>query len=321
MNSPANSPFTVRFRGVRGSIPVPADAQRRYGGNTSCLEVRCGEQLLILDAGTGLRTLGDDLLRAPNPCPIEAAILLSHTHWDHIQGLPFFAPAYRDHNRVTLYAPHRRAAQVQSALDNQMHPIHFPVPMEEMRGLRPVEQLSPSATRIGAVEIETIELNHPGGCAGFKLRFGEAAIAYLPDHEPYRAPAGQLPPSAQRQLIKFLHGVDVLILDTQYTAEEYEKRAGWGHGCLPDSVRLALDAAARHLVLFHHDPTHTDEELDAMVATARAMANGSGLTIEAAAENQVLTIDQPQPCPVPIPPTHHPTQNLPPLACAAERHH
>jgi phosphoribosyl 1,2-cyclic phosphodiesterase len=173
-----------------------------------------------------------------------------------------------------------------------MDPMHFPVGLQQLRGLQPLQELPADAGRIGDIVVETIELNHPGGCDGFKLRIGGTSIAYLPDHEPY-PDCGATDAAialARQKLIDFVHGVDLLILDTQYTADEYEKRIGWGHGCLTDSVRLALDAEAKRLMLFHHDPAHTDDEIDAMIHDARRHANGFDLIIEAAAEGQVLTL-------------------------------
>ncbi len=285
--------ITVQFRGVRGSIPAPAPENMRYGGNTSCVEIRYADQLLILDAGSGIRVLGDELVQSAQENPIEATLLLSHSHWDHIQGLPFFAPGYSPDNRINIFAECGRGEQLQRALEAQMAPEHFPVRLQQMRALQPVRELSRETTKLGSLLVRTTRLNHPGGCTGFRIESAAGHVAYLPDHEPYRNNAGQSngsADSAQPELIEFLRGVDLLILDTQYTAQEYAKRAGWGHGCLPDSVDLAIEAGARRLLFFHHDPSHNDRQLDEMVEIARPMAFGSPLVIDAASEHEIISL-------------------------------
>ena len=282
--------MTVRFRGVRGSIPAPASENIRYGGNTSCVEIRYHDELLILDAGSGIRLLGDELIQNGQTDPIEATLLLSHSHWDHIQGLPFFAPGYSPKNRIAIFGACGRVDQLHLALVAQMTPSHFPVNLEQMRGLGKVRELSPGATKLGTFLVRTTQLNHPGGCTGFRIESAAGHVAYLPDHEPYRNNGAQEANTLQQEIIEFVRGADLLILDTQYTADEYSRRVGWGHGCLPDSVQLAIDAGVRRLFLFHHDPTHNDQQLDHMIETARAMAVGSSLLIEAASENEIVSL-------------------------------
>ena len=282
--------MTVRFRGVRGSIPAPAPENMRYGGNTSCVEIRCDDQLLILDAGSGIRGLGDELLQNAQGNPVEATLLLSHSHWDHIQGLPFFTPGYSPKNRITVFGACGRGEQLQRALATQMTPPHFPVGLEQMRGLEAVRELSSETTKVGNLLVRTTPLNHPGGCTGFRIACAAGHVAYLPDHEPYRNNEDQSGNLAQRALIEFVRGVDLLILDTQYTPDEYDRRIGWGHGCLPDSVQLAIDSGARRLLLFHHDPSHDDRQLDHMVEVASATAAGSPLILDAASEHEVISL-------------------------------
>jgi len=288
--SPKN--LAVRFWGARGSIPSPAQENMRYGGNTSCVELRCGDQILILDAGSGLRPLGQALVDRAGGGPINATLLLSHTHWDHIQGLPFFAPGYSAQNQIRILGHHGWELRLQNALVNQMSPAHFPVALEQMHGLRAVEALGPGTTELGDFLIQTVQLNHPGGCAGFRIEAPAGAVGYLPDHEPYRIEnrQGETVLSLHRELVEFIRSLDILILDTQYTAAEYTGRVGWGHGCLPDSVQLAMEAGVRRLILFHHDPSHGDEQIDQMLATARALALGSGLAIDAATENETILL-------------------------------
>jgi phosphoribosyl 1,2-cyclic phosphodiesterase len=288
----ATDNLTIRFRGVRGSLPSPSPANLRYGGNTACLEVRYREELLILDAGSGLRALGEELLGAFGPAAIEANLLVSHTHWDHIQGLPFFTPGYLPQNNISIYAAFAGAERLHRALSNQMSPLHFPVGLLQMQGLRPPRELLPGASTLGSFVVRTMQLNHPGGCTGFRIEAGGRAFAYLPDHEPYGRKPDGVSGRSYDALIRFVSGVDLLVLDTQYTEEEYALRVGWGHGCLPDSVKLAVEAGVPRLFLFHHDPSHDDSRIDTMVEKARELAAGSNTVVEAAAENVEIHLRQ-----------------------------
>jgi phosphoribosyl 1,2-cyclic phosphodiesterase len=295
MTSQSDFPsIKIRFRGVRGSTPSPGPTTARYGGNTSCIEVRAGSDILILDAGTGIRSLGADLVGEFGLRPIHASVLISHTHWDHIQGLPFFAPGFVTKNRIRLIAPKNQSAKLKRALANQMEPIHFPVGVKEMRGLGEVEELPSDTAVIGTFTIGVTELNHPGGCAGFRIEANGASLAYLPDHEPFY-PLDLAPENTDAQLrcealIEFVRNVDLLILDAQYTAAEYPQRIGWGHGRLPDTVALATEAGVKHLALFHHDPAHDDDQIDAMVENARKLAHPTTMIISVASENDTISL-------------------------------
>jgi phosphoribosyl 1,2-cyclic phosphodiesterase len=294
MGHPDTSSLTIRFRGVRGSIPSPGMETSRYGGNTSCVELRTGEDILILDAGTGIRSLGNDLNEEFGSQPVKANLLISHTHWDHIQGLPFFAPLYSSQNRIRVIGANRDSSTIEEALRDQMRPIYFPVGLDQMPGLVGVEQLTSNEIRLGEFVMAITALNHPGGCAGFRIAARGATVAYLPDHEPYHSlsrPGGDLESERRREeLAQFVRGVDLLILDTQYTHLEYPRRIGWGHGCMPDSVALAIEADARQLSFFHHDPSHHDTQIDAMVNDARKLVGLSQLRISAAVEMQALML-------------------------------
>jgi phosphoribosyl 1,2-cyclic phosphodiesterase len=295
MTSQSDFPsIKIRFRGVRGSTPSPGPTTARYGGNTSCIEVRAGSDILILDAGTGIRSLGADLVGEFGSRPIHASVLISHTHWDHIQGLPFFAPGFVAKNRIRLIAPKNQSAKLKRALANQMEPIHFPIGLKQMWGLREVEELASDNAMLGPFSIRSTELNHPGECAGFRIEAGGASLAYLPDHEPFYA-RGTVPKNAAAQLrtealIEFVREVDMLILDAQYTSAEYPQRIGWGHGCLPETVGLARKAGVKHLVLFHHDPSHDDDQVDAMVETSRELARPTEMLISAAKETDTIIL-------------------------------
>lgn len=282
------------FHGVRGSTPAPGTATARYGGNTSCVEIRTNDQILILDAGTGIRGLGDNLITAFGSRPIKASLLISHTHWDHIQGLPFFAPAYFANNDIRLFAAKGDRQKVEQGLRNQMDTIHFPVGLEHLTGIRAIEEFDSNDVTLGDFRIRVVALNHPGGCAGFRIDAAGGSVAYLPDHEPGEE---------NLKLNEFAQGVDLLILDTQYTESEYLAHRGWGHGCLSASVQFAIGAKARELVLFHHDPSHTDYHIDQMIERGRALAGASGLIVSAASENRnaILFESTAPKCPSPPP--------------------
>lgn len=299
-NPPAMSSFDssgliVRFRGVRGSIPSPGFDTARYGGNTSCVELRSGKEILILDAGTGIRSLGTDLIEQFGSRSIRANLLISHTHWDHIQGLPFFAPLYAPQNRIRIIGANGDLSALERALRNQMQSMHFPIALDEMRGMAGFAHLNSDCTQLGEFQVGRMALNHPGGCAGFRIVARDATVAYLPDHEPYRhsrnGDNGAKGETRREALVHFIRDADLLILDTQYTEREYQKRIGWGHGCLTDSVALAIDAGVRRLLFFHHDPSHDDDQIDEMVTAAKKLARSSRLVIEAAEEDQSIALD------------------------------
>ena len=286
--------LTLRFRGVRGSTPAPGSDTVRYGGNTSCVELIADDETLILDAGSGIRALGADMIERCGSGRVEATILISHTHWDHIQGLPFFAPAFSAKNRIRIITARGKGATLERALRNQLDPINFPVGLDQMRGLGRIEELASDHVALGPLMIQVTDLSHPGGCAGFRIEANGVSIAYLPDHEPFESICVPMRTTAsearRKELANFIRGVDLLILDTQYTETEYRQKIGWGHGCLPDSVALALEADAQQLVLFHHDPAHSDDQIDAMVDQARRLAPRS-LIITAAAENETISLN------------------------------
>jgi phosphoribosyl 1,2-cyclic phosphodiesterase len=293
MSTSANNSLTVSFRGVRGSMPSPGMSTARYGGNTSCVEVRSGNEILILDSGTGIRALGTDLINEFGSGPIEATLLISHTHWDHIQGLPFFAPAYAKQNQIRVMAAKGAGETVKRALHNQMDPIHFPVGFDHLLGLSNVEELAADDEALGKFRVRVTGLNHPGGCAGFRIEANGGSLAYLPDHEPFESLSKRRDDFSAHTtaLIEFARGVDLLILDTQYTEAEYEKRYGWGHGCLTDSVALALSAGVRQLAFFHHDPGHDDDQIDLMIEAGRDLARSGELIVLGASENENIVLN------------------------------
>jgi len=297
MSAESDPAVSVRFWGVRGSIPSPGPETTHYGANTSCLELRADHQILILDAGCGLRPLGLKLEEEFGANGFEATLLITHTHWDHIQGLPFCASAYRDSNRIRILTPPGRRAQILAALENQMQPMHFPVRFGALSAITALEELPAAGKSIGHVRIAATDLNHPEGCGGYRLDVDGVSVAFLPDHEPYhsstlRDAASAGAKAAEKRLAAFIHRCDLLILDTQYDEAEYPMRRGWGHGCVADSVALAIAGEVRELVLFHHDPSHSDAKLAQILARAEELIReaGSSLLVRAAREGDEICL-------------------------------
>jgi len=300
MATALSTPARLKFWGVRGSIPVPGVGTLRYGGNTTCVELRADGEIIVLDAGTGIRALGAALEKEFGSRPIKISLLITHMHWDHIQGFPFFLPSYNDKNFVRVMGYDGAQAGLRDILIGQMATPFFPVKLEALPGRIEIKKLQKYEFKIGKVKVRAKAMNHPGVCVGYRLDTSKGSVAFLPDNEPYDAlkihsvKSQLLSPEqtrsraqeARADLIEFLHGCAVLILDTQYTDDEYKSHVGWGHGSLSTAVSLALDAQVKKLVLFHHDPSHDDDAIDAMAATARHLVAVSGkkLEVEAARE-------------------------------------
>lgn len=290
----------VRFWGVRGSISCPGPSTVYYGGNTSCVEVRYGDQIIVLDAGTGIRALGLSLEKEFKDQPLDLVVLISHTHWDHIQGFPFFIPAYLPKNRIRLIGFEGARRGLESILSSQMESPYFPVSLEQMSGNISVQAQREMKFTIGSIVVTAQFVNHPGVCVGYRLDTPRGSVAYLPDNEPYQRlkvqRSGVKPGEAteilefarsqDQKIIEFIRDVDVLIIDAQYNDEGYRSRAGWGHGCVDDVVAIALIAKVKRLFLFHHDPDHDDAFITRMVEWARQLVSfaGEDLPVDAARE-------------------------------------
>lgn len=270
---------------MRGSIATPGPATVRYGGNTSCIEIRHGDDIIILDAGTGLRGLGQSLLSEFKGRPLNLTLLLTHTHWDHIQGLPFFGPIYDPHCRLRILGCEGARKGLVAALTGQMESTYFPVPFDKLPSNIDIEELKDFNFAIGAVLVRAQRANHPGVCVGYRLFSPDGLIAFFPDTEPR---AG----GDDRAMIDFVRDADVLVLDSQYDQAEYKTHIGWGHGCVDDSVSLAIKAGVKKLVLFHHDPDHDDRRMDELVKHARQLAakSRSRLKVDGAREGMVIQL-------------------------------
>lgn len=279
----------VRFWGVRGSIPTPGPSTVRYGGNTSCVTLEVpGHDLFIFDAGSGIRELGLALLREKR-LPLSARLLLTHTHWDHIQGFPFFTPAFIPGNTITVYGAPEGEGGVAGALNGQMVHRYFPISLDQLGATLAFQHAAAGQHEIDGLHVTTAPLIHSSACLGYRVEGGGYVVTYLTDAEPRRVD-GQI--VFDPGMLSLASGSDVLIHDAQYTDAEYPAKIGWGHCPIGYVVDLALEARARKLVLFHHDPTRTDDQLDALLAEARARVAASGATLDviAAAEGTEITL-------------------------------
>jgi phosphoribosyl 1,2-cyclic phosphodiesterase len=286
----------IRFWGTRGSIPTPGHHTVRYGGNTSCVEVRSARgTLIVLDGGTGVHGLGRHLL-AEAGGPVHGHLLLGHTHWDHIQGLPFFAPFYVPGNRWSLYGPRAASRPLRDTLAVQMDGQSFPIPLERLAAELLCHDIEEGAHRLGEVEMRAQSLHHSSPALGYRLEADGHTVVYACDHEPspdwFPGCAPEALPAADRRHAEFLAGADLVIHDAQYTADELGGKRGWGHSSADYVVELCRLAGVRRLALTHHDPQRRDDDLDGIVARVNETIRrqGEALEVFAAAEGQVLEL-------------------------------
>jgi len=250
----------LRFWGVRGSVPTPQAENLSYGGNTSCLEVRCdGGPPLIFDAGTGIRRLGLSLLKEFERQGGTASLFLTHFHWDHIQGLPFFAPLYQSAWRLAIHAA-CAAGFIEKTLGFQLKGPYFTAE-SAIRAECSYAQVGPGGMQADGLAVRAFPVFHPGGAVGYRVESPRASIVYITDHE-----HGDR--SSDAMLRRHARGADILIYDAQFTPQEHAEREGWGHSTWAEAARLAKEAGAGQLILFHHDPEHDDQTVSAIVAEA-----------------------------------------------------
>ena len=292
----------ITFWGTRGSIATPGPGTTIYGGNTSCVEVRCGMEIIIFDAGTGIRPLGLALMKEFPNRPLTIHLFISHTHWDHIQGFPFFMPAFLPTTTLHIYGSQGQGRPLERILRGQMDADYFPVALGDMKSIIHVHEFKGKPLRIGEATIAGMYLNHPVMTLGYRVTHAGNSVVYATDNEPFqqtlphlghRAEAGRV--FGQRldaEFVRFIAGTDLYIGDAQYTDEEYPARIGWGHSSIGATVEVAMEAQVRALAFFHHDPLHDDTAVAAMVETAQRLikARGSALHCFAAREGQVIEL-------------------------------
>jgi diguanylate cyclase (GGDEF)-like protein len=285
------SAMQVRFWGTRGSIAAPGPNTARYGGNTSCVEVRASDgTVIVLDCGTGARELGLHLAQTM-PHPIRLHLFIGHTHWDHIQGFPFFVPAFLPGSELNIYAPLGFQRGLEEAMAGQMEYSYFPVKMRDLRSRIHFTELDEGFFRVGGVLVETQFLNHTAPTIAYRMTSDGATIAYATDHEPFWNASGRVSqhPGDERH-IAFLKGANLVIHDAQYTDAEYRDKVGWGHSSLEYAVDVALAAGVERLVLFHHDPAHDDATMERMEVAARAHVGRRGQALDVLAAREGLEL-------------------------------
>ena len=278
----------VTFYGVRGSCPCPSEANRRYGGNTACVVVEApGEPPIILDLGTGLRQFGE---RQPTDGSFRATAFLTHIHWDHVQGLPFFPPIDRHGATLDVYGPTQEEGSLHDVFGGFMRPPYFPVHFSELRGDIRFHDVLDEDVSVGGAKVRIRPVPHCGPTIGFRIETGGRSVAYISDH--------QAPPSLRGvsdNVLELCDGADLLIHDAQYTPREFREKSHWGHCTVEYALHVAKEAGAHRLALFHHDPAHGDDELDRLLSEARCISNGIGGVDEvvAAAEGLVINLHRP----------------------------
>jgi phosphoribosyl 1,2-cyclic phosphodiesterase len=289
----------IRFWGTRGSIATPGPATVKYGGNTSCVEVRAEGSILIFDAGTGIRDLGNALLEEFADSPLKLFLFISHTHWDHIQGFPFFLPAYQEQTSIQLYGPPGRDKSLDAILRAQMDSDYFPVSLGDMTANIQVQEMRDDIT-IGKVHVRPFYLNHPAMTLGYRVTVENRSIVYATDNEPYEYTlhknphrAGALSNYGQKldeSFVDFIAGTDLYIAEAQYTKEEYQSKLGWGHSPIESVVDFAVRGKVKRMALFHHDPMHDDVEVDRMIRHAKRLLQTNRARIECFGAHEGQTI-------------------------------
>jgi phosphoribosyl 1,2-cyclic phosphodiesterase len=293
VNEIISSRVVVQYWGVHGTLPAPGPAYTRYGGNTPCVSVEIGggEPLYIFDCGSGIKRLSDKLMADPGE-RFHGRVFISHTHWDHINTVPFFAPLYLRGNQVELFGPYQGDLTIERAISAQMESVYFPVTIREFGARLVFRDLREETLQFGPVRIDTMLLRHPGYCLGYKLTCRERSVCYITDNELYLPSNERHDARYVERLVAFVKGADVLITDTTYRDHEYPSKVDWGHSCVSQVADLAARADVKRLHLFHHDPDQTDADIDAKLEETRRELErlGSRVVCEAPAEGDELVL-------------------------------
>ena len=284
--------MVVTYWGVRGTLPVPGPSTLKRGGNTSCVSIEVGgEPLYIFDCGSGIKQLSDQIM-ASGTQRFSAKIFISHTHWDHINTVPFFAPLYIRGNQVEIYGPYQGDLTIARAIAAQMEGVYFPVTIREFGAHVVFRDLREETLDFGTVKIETLLLKHPGSCLGYKVTCHGRSACYITDNELYLPSDPRRDQRYLERLTDFVRGTDVLITDTTYRDHEYPSKVDWGHSCVSEVADLAVRADVKRLHLFHHDPDQSDDDIDRKLDETRAHVArlGGSVEVDAPAEKYKLVL-------------------------------
>ena len=284
--------MVVTYWGVRGTLPVPGPRTLKRGGNTSCVSIEVGgEPLDIFDCGTGIKQLSDQIM-ASGTQRFSAKIFISHTHWDHINTVPFFAPLYIRGNQLEIYGPYQGDLTIARAIAAQMEGVYFPVTIREFGAHLVFRDLREETLDFGTVKIETLLLKHPGSCLGYKVTCHGRSACYITDNELYLPSDPRRDQRYLERLTDFVRGTDVLITDTTYRDHEYPSKVDWGHSCVSEVADLAVRADVKRLHLFHHDPDQSDDDIDRKLDETRAHVArlGGSVEVDAPAEKYKLVL-------------------------------
>lgn len=295
----------LKFWGTRGSVPTPGKSTIRYGGNTPCVELRLSNgELIILDAGTGIRNLGEKLIE--NGESIKAYVLISHPHWDHIQGFPFFKPAFVSGNELTIIGGEIEKMTLAKMIADQMNKIYFPIQLTDLKATIKFRAIAEEEFPVFGANVKTIFVNHPSFAIGYKIIHNSKSVVYISDNEPFDKKVAQSIRNVEKIIIDkyshskgdpnqrifdFIHDVDILIHDATYTPEEYVDRVGWGHSHYLFTLKAAAEGKVKKLVLFHHDPSHNDDKIDEILKTCRKEIRNRNYKFECVAAAEGLEIE------------------------------
>lgn len=261
----------IRFWGVRGTLPVPGKKTLRYGGNTNCVTLNFGKKhFFIFDAGTGIKELSNCLIKENN-FPINAKIFISHPHYDHINGAPFFVPFYLQGNEFEILGASHHGISMEKLFSGQMDTIYFPITIKEFAAKLSFRSLQEESFYIDELEVQTILLNHPGQCLGYRIQHGKKSFCYVTDNELYLEDSPHYNQHDVDRLIKFIEKTDVLVIDTTYMDDEYSRKVSWGHSSVSRIIDIADKAKVKKLCLYHHDPDQFDVDIDAKLKFAKEL--------------------------------------------------
>jgi phosphoribosyl 1,2-cyclic phosphodiesterase len=294
----------LKFWGTRGSIPTPGKHTVRYGGNTPCLEVRLRDnKLIIFDAGTGIRELGEALMAKGES--VNAYVLIGHPHWDHIQGFPFFKPAFISGNELTVVGAQSKNVTLRQMIADQMNKVYFPIQLNELKAKINFHPVREGRMQIFDAELSSIYVNHPAFALGYRLDVGGRSLVYISDNEPFDREVARSLKNVEKvitdkyaeskgdpnqRVFDFARGADILIHDATYTPEEYVNRVGWGHSHYLFTLKVAAEAQVKKLILFHHDPSHSDEKIDEIVETCKKEVRTRGYRFECIAAEEGMEL-------------------------------